>query len=304
MTPAETTRCLVPAAGRGTRMRPVTSTVPKELLPVGARPLLQWCVTEALEGGFDEIGVVVRDAKRSLVEYLEEGRWREGLLPGLGPAAERARIVLFRQERPEGVVDAIFSAAGWVEEVRPFAVLLPDNVRIAGPPPISSEHLEEAASEGGGLVACHKIGPETAPYYGDVGRAELETLVPAGGRPAVTGLQRRGEGAAFRAPPEGAWRLMPRYVVTADWIEVARRVAERTADDDEVDDVAVHRRLAAEGGLRAVPWSGTMVDAGRPVGYQYAHHLLHQAEARRREAEEEAAGGERPIRIDLPGGRG
>ena len=54
-------RCVIPAAGLGTRMRPLTRVIPKELLPVGTRPMVQWCLTEALEGGFEEIAVVVSD---------------------------------------------------------------------------------------------------------------------------------------------------------------------------------------------------------------------------------------------------
>ncbi|HYN19368.1 MAG TPA: sugar phosphate nucleotidyltransferase, partial [Thermoanaerobaculia bacterium] len=95
-------RCLIPAAGRGSRMRPITATVPKELLPVGTRPILQWCLTEVLEGGFREIAVVICEGKPSLEEYLLEGRWREGILPAVGPAAEGIQIELFRQAQPLG----------------------------------------------------------------------------------------------------------------------------------------------------------------------------------------------------------
>ena len=88
-------RAMVFAAGLGTRLRPVTRSVPKELLPIGTRPMLQWCLTEALEGGFDEIGVVVSDAKPALVAYVREERWRDGLLPALEHAAGAARVKVF-----------------------------------------------------------------------------------------------------------------------------------------------------------------------------------------------------------------
>ena len=126
-------RCLIPAAGLGTRLRPVTRSVPKELLPIGTRPMLQWCLTEALEGGFDEIAVVISGAKPALQAYVREERWREGLLPALENPARDARVTVFRQDPPAGVVGAVLAAAAWTEE-GPFAVLLPDNVRIAGPP--------------------------------------------------------------------------------------------------------------------------------------------------------------------------
>lgn len=280
MIPIGRPRCLLPAAGLGTRMRPVTRTIPKEILPIGTRPMIQWCITEALEAGFEEVGVVVRREKPLLVEYLEEGTWREGLLPALGERAQRTGIEILEQSEPLGVVDAILTAGRWIEDATPFAVFLPDNVRISGPPPLRVEHLAEAEEIGACLAACHRVGPESRRYFGDVGRIELDDLVPAGERPRVAWLQERRSGA-FRAPPEGAWKLMPRYVVTERWLEIARSVrAEARLAGGESDDVTVHRRMVEEARLRAIPWDGTVVDAGNPAGYLYAHHLLHESDAR------------------------
>lgn len=283
-------RCLIPAAGLGTRMRPVTRTVPKELLPIGTRPILQWCLTEALEAGFGEIGVVTRSEKGLLEEYLRQGIWREGIHESVRNAAEACRIELFHQERPLGVVDAVLAAGTWIEAARDgggFAVFLPDNVRIAGPAPLTVVHLEEAVTANATIAACHRVGPEARFFFGDVGRIELETLVPAGERPVVAGIQERGDGT-FRATPEGAWRLMPRYAVTRAWVDAAREVASKASlAGEEADDVDVHRRLVERGRLRAAPWEGTLVDAGNPAGYAWAHHLLHQASQRDRDAEDQ-----------------
>ena len=133
-------RCLMPVAGRGTRLRPITISVPKEMLPVGTRPILQWAITEALEGGFTELGFVIRDGKPLLERYLEEERWRQGLLPALSDAAGKAEVTIFRQDRPWGVVDAVLTATDWLAD-GPTAVLLPDNVRLSGPPPLSGASL-------------------------------------------------------------------------------------------------------------------------------------------------------------------
>lgn len=295
------TRCLIPAAGLGTRMRPVTRTVPKELLPIGTRPMLQWCLTEALAGGFEEIGVVVRAEKGLVESYVREGEWKAGIHESVREAAERCQVELFQQERPLGVVDAILSADPWIDEAREgggFAVFLPDNVRIAGEPPLTAALVEEAIESGASIAACHRVGPEARFFFGNVGRIELETLVPAGERPAVAEIQERGEGT-FQATPEGAWRLMPRYVVTPAWIEIAREIASKASiEGGEADDVEVHRRLVERGALRAVPWDGTLVDAGNPAGYLWAHHLLHEAGQRDRDAEDQgpAAG---PVTSDF-----
>lgn len=295
-------RCLIPAAGLGTRLRPVTRSVPKELLPVGTRPMLQWCLTEALEGGFDEIGIVISDAKPALEAYVREQRWRDGLLPALVDAARVARILVFRQEPPTGVVGAVLAAEAWTEE-GPFAVFLPDNVRIAGPPPMTAEMVAEAGRRGVTLAACHRVGPETRHYFSDVGRVELDELAPAGASSRVRGLQERGDFGSFRAAPEGSWRLLPRYAVTAPWVEEGRRVAgEAAIAGVESDDVVVHRRLVERGLLRAIPWQGTIVDAGHPAGYLWAAHLLHEAGAGQRDAlDRGSTADERLVSIDLTG---
>ena len=277
-------RCLIPAAGLGTRLRPVTRSVPKELLPIGTRPMLQWCLTEALEGGFDEIGIVISGAKPALEAYVREERWKDGLLPALADAARAARVTLFRQDPPEGVVGAVLAAGAWTQE-GPFGVLLPDNVRIGGPPPMTAGIVAEAGRRGVTLAACHRVGPETRHFFSDVGRVELDELAPAGTGSRVRDLQERGGRGPFRAAPEGSWRLLPRYAVSAAWVEEGRRVAAEAAlSGIESDDVLVHRRLAERGLLRAIPWQGTIVDAGHPAGYLWAAHLLHEAGARDRDA--------------------
>ena len=294
-----TARCLIPAAGLGTRLRPVTRSVPKELLPVGTRPMLQWCLTEAFEAGFDEIAVVVSDAKPTLAAYVEEGIWRDGLLPQLRDRAREAIVSTVRQDAPTGVVGAVLAASSWLEEGA-FGVFLPDNVRIAGPPPLTAAHVADAGARGVVLSACHRVGPETRHFFGDVGRVELDDLAPAGAGSRVVELQERGGRGPFRAPPEGGWRLLPRYTVTAPWVEEARRVAgEAALTGAEADDVTVHRRLVERKLLRALPWSGTVVDVGNPAGYLWAAHLLHEAGSRERDALDQGPGTDALVSIDL-----
>jgi hypothetical protein len=295
-------RCLIPAAGLGTRLRPITRSVPKELLPIGTRPMLQWCLTEALEGGFDEVGIVVSHAKPALETYVREERWRDGLLPALDNAARATRVTVFRQDPPTGVVGAVLAAGAWTEE-GPFAVLLPDNVRVAGPPPMTAAIVAEAGRRGVVLAACHRVGPETRHYFSDVGRVELDDLAPAGAGSRVLDLQARGGPGPFRASPEGSWRLLPRYAVTDAWLEEGRRVAAEAAlAGVESDDVLVHRRLAERGLLRAIPWQGTIADAGHPAGYLWAAHLLHEAGARERDVLDRGpAAADDLVSIDLGG---
>ncbi len=163
--------------------------------------------------------------------------------------------------------------------------------------------VAEAGRRGVVLAACHRVGPETRHYFPDVGRVELDDLAPAGAGSRVLDLQERGGSGHFRAAPEGSWRLLPRYAVTAPWVEEARRVtAEAALAGVESDDVLVHRRLAGRGLLRAIPWRGTVVDAGHPAGYLWAAHLLHEAGARERDALDRGpAASDDLVSIDLGG---
>jgi NDP-sugar pyrophosphorylase family protein len=289
---------VIPAAGLGTRLRPVTRFVPKELLPIGTRPMIQWCLTEAIEGGFEEIGVVLPPSKPALEAYLVEGGWRDGLLADLEEKARTVRVTTFRQETPTGVVGAVLAADEWIEEGA-VAVLLPDNVRIAGSPPMTAAHLADADRRGVVLAACHRVGPESRHFFADVGRIELDELAPAGAGSRVLELQERGGRGAFRAPAEGGWRLLPRYTATAPWVEEARREAREAAlTGREADDVSVQRRLVERKLLRALPWKGTVVDAGNPAGYLWASHLLHEAGSRERDAIDQGQAGSL-VSIDL-----
>jgi UTP-glucose-1-phosphate uridylyltransferase len=291
-------RCVIPAAGLGARLRPVTRFVPKELLPIGTRPMIQWCLTEAIEGGFEEIGVVLPPSKPALEAYLVEGGWRDGLLPHLEEKAGSVLVTTFRQETPTGVVGAVLAADEWIDEGA-VAVLLPDNVRIAGSPPMTAAHLADADRRGVVMAACHRVGPESRHFFADVGRIELDELAPAGAGSKVLELQERGGRGPFRAPAEGGWRLLPRYTATAAWIEEARREAREAAlTGREADDVSVHRRLVERKLLRALPWRGTVVDAGNPAGYLWAAHLLYEAGSRERDALDQGPAGSL-VSIDL-----
>jgi hypothetical protein len=252
--------------------------------------MIQWCLTEAIEGGFEEIGIVLSEAKPALETYLVEGGWRDGLLPDLEERARVVRVTTFRQATPSGVVGAVLAADEWIEDGG-VAVLLPDNVRIAGAPPMTAAHLADAAGRGVVLAACHRVGPESRHFFADVGRIELDELAPAGSGARVLELQERGDRGAFRAPAEGGWRLLPRYTATVPWVEEARREARDAAlAGREADDVAVHRRLVERKLLRALPWKGTIVDAGNPAGYLWAGHLLHEAGSRERDALDQGPG--------------
>ena len=113
----ELTKAVIPAAGRGTRFLPVTRAVPKEMLPVGRRPMIQYAVDEAMTFGIGDIYIVISPDKEIIRAYFSSlgSRYRE-------------KLHYLVQEKPRGLGDALLLARPYIEPGEPFAVLLPDNV--------------------------------------------------------------------------------------------------------------------------------------------------------------------------------
>ncbi len=249
---------VIPAGGRGTRMRPVTRVVPKEMLPIGTRPMLEYAVLEAAAAGVEEICIVVAPWKERVVrEYLE------------GAAPEGCRLRFRIQPEPLGLMDAVGRARDVVDG-RPFALLLPDNV-FEGPPPLRdlSGLWREHRTSVLGLV---RVAADDAGGLGD--RAPL-TLEPLEGGPE--GAHRVSDvGAAKRALDTVASDRFTvgvgRYIFEPEVF--AATEALRGSVDGELDDVQVLRRLARQGRLLGRVIRARYHDVGNPVGYWRANRRL------------------------------
>ena len=110
---------VIPTAGRGTRLHPATQSVPKVLLPVGVRPMLDWALDEALAAGVSAIAVVVSPDQARVREYVE---WRAGT------GSWRAGVSLHVVEQPEpvGIGDALIRCRSLTGDAS-FGVIAPDN---------------------------------------------------------------------------------------------------------------------------------------------------------------------------------
>jgi len=118
-------QAVIPAAGQGTRMRPLTHTIPKEMVPVGgAKPAIQHVVEEAIQAGITEIVVVIAPGKTEIVEHLTHVE--------IAPGAEFQFVI---QRKPRGLGDAILQAKPALDEDA-LAVLYPDNLVVTDEPAI------------------------------------------------------------------------------------------------------------------------------------------------------------------------
>src|SRR5512143_1639204 len=152
-------KAVFPVAGLGTRLLPATKTLPKEMVTIVDRPLIQYAVDEAREAGIEELIFVTGRGKSALVDYFDVAFELEATLKGKGksltvldPARVRAgELVTVRQQQPLGLGHAVWCAREVVGG-EPFAVLLPDDL-MAGKPGALKQMVEAWSAVGGNLIA-------------------------------------------------------------------------------------------------------------------------------------------------------
>jgi UTP--glucose-1-phosphate uridylyltransferase len=125
-------KAIIPAAGLGARLKPLTDKIPKELFPLGKRLVMDYAIEEAVYSGIEEVCIVVRPGKAGIRERY--GRPNRHLIRQLGQLFSFVNICFVEQQQSLGLGDAIWTAREFTGN-QPFAVLLPDNVFVADVPP-------------------------------------------------------------------------------------------------------------------------------------------------------------------------
>jgi len=163
-------KAVLPVAGLGTRLLPATKSIPKEMITVVDRPLIQYAVDEAREAGIEELILVTGRGKSPLVDYFDHAYELEATmnekgksLDALAPSNARfGEIVTVRQQKPLGLGHAVWCARHIVGD-EPFAVLLPDDLMVPG---VLKAMVETWEKVGGNLVATEEVPAEKTSSYG------------------------------------------------------------------------------------------------------------------------------------------
>jgi UTP--glucose-1-phosphate uridylyltransferase len=166
-------KALIPAAGLGTRFLPATKTIPKEMLAVVDKPMIQYAVEEAAASGIFQIGIVTTQWKTSIAEYfgrqgktekLLREKGRADLLQVLEKVSRMAKFTFIEQPEPRGLGHAILMGERFIRD-EPFAVLNPDTI-YDGPRPCLSELLRVFEEKQATVVVLGRIGRAGADKYG------------------------------------------------------------------------------------------------------------------------------------------
>lgn len=255
-------KAVIPAAGRGTRLLPLTRVLPKEMLPLGARPMIDHCILEALASGIRELCVVVNPTnqitRRHVEALVEEQRH---LFSG-------CLLTTVDQPEPLGLADAIYRAKDFVRG-QPFAVLLPDNILIGERPAMGQlmAAFQEHHRDMVGMIRVTRTKAWTFSHCGLISCRRTRR-----GIRRLTGLSPKLPGPLDLGNRRQALKGFPRYIYHPHVFEYIDGT--RGMSDGELDDVPVLQAMIGDGALFGTLLNGTGFDAGNLDGYWAANFYL------------------------------
>ena len=253
---------VIPAAGLGSRFLPVTKSVPKELLPIVDKPMLQYVVEEAAEAGIERVIVVTSRGKESIAAYfqampdLEERLADSGataLAAKVRAAAELAQVSFVIQEQPLGLGHAVLTAEEAVAG-EPFVVILPDDI-IAHSPGVVAQMLKVHENTGGGVVAVEPMPWERVHNYGVVDATPVNDRVHQ-----IHGLVEKPS----RQEAPSNLTIVGRYILPPEIFDHLRRTPPGTNGEIQLTDALL--LLLEHYELYAYEFLGTRYDGGTPLG--------------------------------------
>ncbi|GLW29496.1 UTP--glucose-1-phosphate uridylyltransferase [Actinoplanes regularis] len=262
-------KAVIPAAGLATRFLPATKAVPKELLPVVDRPVLQYIVEEAAAAGITDVLLVTGRGKTSMVDHFDrrpdvEQRLEEKgdleRLAAVRRTSELADIYTCRQGEPLGLGHAVGTAASHVGD-NPFAVLLGDEF-VEEDKPLLPAMLDLQARTGGIVLAFMEVKPEETSRYGiaSVRESGLGADIVE-----VTGLVEKP--APSEAPSNLA--VLGRYVLPGKIFDVIADTKPGNGGEIQLTD-AMATLLADGTPVHGIVYRGHRYDTGMPLGYLQA----------------------------------
>ncbi|MCY4479083.1 MAG: UTP--glucose-1-phosphate uridylyltransferase [Rhodospirillales bacterium] len=260
-------KAVLPVAGMGTRFLPASKAVPKVLLPVVDKPLIQYAVEEAQAAGIHEFIFVTGRGEAAIKDHFERDDALDAYLAARGDDAalaatagallESGTAAFVRQEKPLGLGHAVLCARDLIGD-EPFAVLLPDEL-LLGDPPGLAQLVDVHGKTGGSVVALAEVPQSETGRYGIVEvAAEEERIV------TLSGMVEKP------APAEAPSRLalIGRYVLQPTIL--ARLAAQGPGAGGEIQLTDAMAAMVREEPFHGVRFTGQRFDCGSPAGYLQA----------------------------------
>ncbi len=258
-------KAVFPVAGLGTRFLPATKAIPKELLPIVDRPLIQYAVDEAREAGIEQMIFVTGRGKTAIVEHFDVAYELEDTMSERGKdmsvldptRATPGDIITVRQQVPLGLGHAIWCARAIVGD-EPFAIFLPDELMIGkkGGTGCMKQMVDAYNEVGGNLISVLEIPMEEESSYG--------VIQPGAGQGSLTEVTGLVEKPPVAEAPSNKI-ISGRYILQPEVMRTLENQGKGAGGEIQLTDAMA--RMIGTQPFHAVTFDGNRYDCGSKVGF-------------------------------------
>ena len=270
-------KCLFPAAGYGTRFLPATKAMPKEMLPILTKPLIQYGVEEAMEAGCDVMATITGRGKRAITDHFDksyelehqiEGSSKEALLKDIRIIMDKCTFTYTRQNEMKGLGDAIYKGKVLVGFQNPFAVILADDLCVnPDGDGILKQMVKLYEKYKCCIVACMEVPKEDVHKYGVIEGKPMEDGVFV-----VSNMVEKPDND--KAPSNLA--VIGRYILTPDIFEQIEKTKPGKNGEIQITDALCDQ--AKKGMVLAYKFKGKRFDCGSVDGFVEATNYFYNLE--------------------------
>ena len=267
-------KCLFPVAGYGTRFLPATKSMPKEMLPVVNKPLVQYGVEEAIEAGMTNCALVTGRGKRAIADHFDisyelehqiAGSNKESLLGSIRDVIDQGVFTMVRQREMLGLGHAVLTGEPLIGP-EPFGMVLSDDLCLnTGGPSVLAQMAQLFEEFGCSIVAVQEVPDEDIHNYGVIAGEQL--------REGIYRVERMVEKPnAAEAPSNLA--IIGRYILTPDIFDIIRGTAPGASGEIQITDAL--QQQANTGGVIAYKFEGRRFDCGSVPGFVEATNHVYE----------------------------
>ena len=270
-------KCLFPAAGYGTRFLPATKAMPKEMLPVLTKPLIQYGVEEAMEAGCDVMAVITGRGKRAITDHFDisyelehqiKDTSKEKMLDGIRKVINNCTFTYTRQNEMKGLGDAIYKGNVLVGFENPFAVILADDLCVnPGGDGVLKQMVDLYNKYKCCIVATMEVPKEDVHKYGIIEGNQIEDGVFM-----VSNMIEKPDND--KAPTNQA--VIGRYILTPDIFDMIKNTKPGKNGELQITDALCDQ--AKKGMVIAYKFKGKRFDCGSVDGFVEATNYFYDLE--------------------------
>ena len=257
-------KCLFPAAGYGTRFLPATKAMPKEMLPIVNKPLIQYGVEEAIEAGISDVAIISGRGKRAVEDHFDisyelehqiAGTSKDQLLNGIRNVLDQCRFTYTRQMEMKGLGHAVLTGRSIIGD-EPFAMILADDFCVNEGDAVLKQMVELYAEYQCSIVAIEEVPMDATESYGVIAGEEISD-----------GVYRVSEMVEKPKPEDAPSNLaiIGRYILTPDIFDKIEATPPGRNGEVQITDALAMQ--AAEGNVIGYKFKGQRFDCGSIAGF-------------------------------------